>query len=340
MPSRAPTLSHCTESACHVSLTTDSQRSLFSFVGPFLTYSRGCMKDQESANCRLEANYAHQQELDMVPLMLTEGFRPKGWLGDQQELDMVPLMLTEGFRPKGWLGLILGTRMRFAFWDADQVEDAAFEHRLDAVVREIGDRGKLMSPEAATPFHEPTPAPAPAPKRAPAPAPAPAPAAAAAPAAAPVMKRPAKATPRPHHRTPPTRSFDPVGVEQQQQAVAEMQPGGGEFAMVPAGSPLSGACVRREGASRAGGRTRSGRTCNGRTCKGRKSGESVGCRTRASGSGRESLCRAQRVSLHGWGGGFVHGRGGGECGGHSDAGPALTLAMQHKGSYAIESVLH
>ena len=27
--------------------------------------------DKESANCRLEANYAHQQELDMIPLMMS-----------------------------------------------------------------------------------------------------------------------------------------------------------------------------------------------------------------------------------------------------------------------------
>ena len=32
---------------------------------------RICMTDKESANCRLEANYAHQQELDMIPLKMT-----------------------------------------------------------------------------------------------------------------------------------------------------------------------------------------------------------------------------------------------------------------------------
>ena len=47
----------------------------------------------------------------------------------QQELDMIPLVLTEGFKPKGWLGLILGTRMWYAFWDADADDDAAFERR-------------------------------------------------------------------------------------------------------------------------------------------------------------------------------------------------------------------
>lgn len=39
------------------------------------------LADKESANCRLEANYAHKQELDMIPLMMQEGYKPKGWLG-------------------------------------------------------------------------------------------------------------------------------------------------------------------------------------------------------------------------------------------------------------------
>ena len=28
-----------------------------------------------------EANYAHQQELDMIPLMVQNDYSPKGWLG-------------------------------------------------------------------------------------------------------------------------------------------------------------------------------------------------------------------------------------------------------------------
>ena len=36
---------------------------------------------KESANCRLEANYAHQQDVDMIPLMVQEGYKAKGWLG-------------------------------------------------------------------------------------------------------------------------------------------------------------------------------------------------------------------------------------------------------------------
>ena len=47
-------------------------------------------------------------------------------------------------------------------WDADQDDDAAFESRLANIVREIGDRGKLMVPQSVLPL-EPTPAPAPAP---------------------------------------------------------------------------------------------------------------------------------------------------------------------------------
>ena len=38
-------------------------------------------KYKESGNCRLEANYAHQQEVDMIPLMVQEDYKAKGWLG-------------------------------------------------------------------------------------------------------------------------------------------------------------------------------------------------------------------------------------------------------------------
>ena len=36
------------------------------------------------------------------------------------------------------------------FWDAEQDDDAAFERRVDAVMREVGERGKLVFSEAVT----------------------------------------------------------------------------------------------------------------------------------------------------------------------------------------------
>eukprot|EP01043_Picozoa_sp_COSAG02_P020380 COSAG02_NODE_1004_length_15275_cov_11.955917_14_plen_62_part_00 len=36
---------------------------------------------KESANCRMEANYGLQQEVDQIPLMVEKGYKPKGWLG-------------------------------------------------------------------------------------------------------------------------------------------------------------------------------------------------------------------------------------------------------------------
>ena len=42
------------------------------------------LKYKESANCRLEANYAHQQELDMIPLMMSENYKPQGWRESQR----------------------------------------------------------------------------------------------------------------------------------------------------------------------------------------------------------------------------------------------------------------
>jgi hypothetical protein len=142
-----------------------------------------------------EANYAHQQELDMIPIMMQKDYSPKGWLG-----------------------LIMGTRLWYQFWDAESDDDAAFERRLDAVVREIGDRGKLtmaIMPESVPPERMPAkapsstgvaaltmasaPGPAPAPALAPASTPSqaatPAPAPAPAPALAPTAVVPAASTP-------------------------------------------------------------------------------------------------------------------------------------------------
>ena len=30
---------------------------------------------KESANCRLEAGYGHQQDVDMIPLMMEQGYK-------------------------------------------------------------------------------------------------------------------------------------------------------------------------------------------------------------------------------------------------------------------------
>ena len=61
----------------------------------------------------------------------------------------------------------MGTRLWYALWDAAKDDDDAFERRLDSVVREIGERGKVMVSEAVPPLRKtslvPTPAPSPAP---------------------------------------------------------------------------------------------------------------------------------------------------------------------------------
>ena len=82
------------------------------------------------------------------------------------------------------VGLILGTRMWYAMWDAENDDEAAFERRVDSVTREIGERGKLNVPESVPPVREAAPTPAPAPARPVAPAVALAPSHAPAPAPA------------------------------------------------------------------------------------------------------------------------------------------------------------
>ena len=46
---------------------------------------------------------------------------------------------------------------RYGMWDAENDDEAAFERRLDAVVREIGERGKLIVAESVPPVRERAP---------------------------------------------------------------------------------------------------------------------------------------------------------------------------------------
>ena len=69
-----------------------------------------------------------------------------------RSVDMIPLMMQKGYKANGWLGLILGTRLYYSFHDAEADDDAAFEKRMEAVVREIGGRGKHQLPESVPPM--------------------------------------------------------------------------------------------------------------------------------------------------------------------------------------------
>ena len=63
------------------------------------------------------------------------------------------------------VGLIMGTRLWYAMWDANEDDDAAFERRAYPVLREIGGRCKVVVAGAGQQTHEPTPAPSPGPTR-------------------------------------------------------------------------------------------------------------------------------------------------------------------------------
>ena len=73
---------------------------------------------KESTNCRMEAQYAHQQDKEMVPLMLEEGYRAKGWLG-----------------------MILGMRLWYGFYGSTLASEGAFEGKMGELCRELGKRG-------------------------------------------------------------------------------------------------------------------------------------------------------------------------------------------------------
>jgi len=135
-----------------------------------------------------------------------------------QELEMVPMLMQEGFRAQGWLGLILGTRMYFKFYASAVETEADFIQQMDMLSREIGDRGRIKTLATAGSSKAnvsegvppralgPAPAPAPTPMSTafePTPEPAPAPVRALAPAA-----------------TPDRGSFSPSMQQQQQQQLS------------------------------------------------------------------------------------------------------------------------
>jgi hypothetical protein len=74
---------------------------------------------KESTNCRLEAQYAMQREVDTVPLMLVEGYQADGWLG-----------------------MLIGTRMWYGFYGVASSESVVLEGKVEELCRELGERGR------------------------------------------------------------------------------------------------------------------------------------------------------------------------------------------------------
>ena len=75
---------------------------------------------KESTNCRLEAQYAFQQEVDMIPLMMREDYKAKGWLG-----------------------MLLGVRLYYKFCGSVLESEREFDVKVAELCRELGERGKI-----------------------------------------------------------------------------------------------------------------------------------------------------------------------------------------------------
>lgn len=64
--------------------------------------------------------------------------------------DVIPLMTQAEYVPSGWLSLLVGTRRWYAFWSGEEEQQTAeteaeqlgFETRVEALVAEIGERGR------------------------------------------------------------------------------------------------------------------------------------------------------------------------------------------------------
>jgi hypothetical protein len=71
---------------------------------------------KESPNCRLEAQYAFQQNKEMVPLMMEQPG-------------------TGGYHPNGWLGMLLGVRLWYGFFGSVLASEEAFEEKVEELCR-------------------------------------------------------------------------------------------------------------------------------------------------------------------------------------------------------------
>ena len=62
----------------------------------------------------------------------------------QEEKPLVPMMMTQGYRAKGWLGLILGNALWHAFHAEAVPTQDKFIEQMDRLADELGGRGKKL----------------------------------------------------------------------------------------------------------------------------------------------------------------------------------------------------
>eukprot|EP01047_Picozoa_sp_COSAG01_P023373 COSAG01_NODE_1413_length_10398_cov_73.448296_2_plen_128_part_00 len=59
----------------------------------------------------------------------------------QQQMDMVPLMLEEGYRANGWMRMLLGVRLWYGFYGSMLASEGALEGKVEELCRELGEIG-------------------------------------------------------------------------------------------------------------------------------------------------------------------------------------------------------
>ena len=52
----------------------------------------------------------------------------------QREVEVVPLMLEEGYRADGWLGMLMGTRLWYGFFGSVLSSEGEFEGKVSLMV--------------------------------------------------------------------------------------------------------------------------------------------------------------------------------------------------------------
>ena len=102
---------------------------------------------KESTNCRMEAQYAFQQQKDMVPLLVEQDYHASGWLGMMLGMRLYckcrpfsfPLCISHSVR---YLTCVGSCIVEDKFYGTVVASEVAFEAKVDELCRELGERGR------------------------------------------------------------------------------------------------------------------------------------------------------------------------------------------------------
>lgn len=100
--------------------------------------------------------------ITVLALRVADKGRLEAQYAFQRQLTMIPLMMEAKYRADGWLGILLGTRLWYGYYGTTLESDAAFLSKTHELMRELGSKGKESKALPGSELHveaEPQPEP-------------------------------------------------------------------------------------------------------------------------------------------------------------------------------------